>query len=416
MYSRLRDSFLDGLSSYYGSDVMPAGASVNMRRALAEHRNRLRDKGLTYKETYINTIDDRPGETPARSETFNISHCYKHCNVIAEYSDGSNTVKLDESPDDIVYVQVIDLKDRESADQILVCPNCGHRSVARDFADGCPMCSTKFKISEIYPSVNSYYSIPWPMPKKDFPEQAMKVAKWIGIGGGLLIGLIALIGMLMTKSSTWVTALISIVVALVSGWGLFILSYLISMAVFSGKAVSGAARLAADTLDMAGAQNSQRQTEQAVCQFDKNFNYRVFEGQILSAIRSIAYSSDRQNCSVYTGTGDLSFMDDLVDIRYRGACRFEKAVAADGYLHVIMTAFLDNIYYREGSFSKARERFTVEMVRRQEVQTVPDISAHSINCGSCGASFDAVISRKCPYCGTPYALADHDWSVILIAR
>ena len=74
MYSRLRDSFLDGLSSYYGSDVMPAGASVNMRRALAEHRNRLRDKGLTYKETYINTIDDRPGETPAGSETFNISH------------------------------------------------------------------------------------------------------------------------------------------------------------------------------------------------------------------------------------------------------------------------------------------------------------------------------------------------------
>ena len=414
MYSGISDHFLEELESYYSSDKMPGRASVNMRRALEEHRDRLRNKGITYKESFIATIDERAGETPSGYGSFSMAHCYKHCNAVAEYSDGNSTVKLDEARDDIVYVQVIDLKDKDSADQTIYCPNCGHMGTAQTFADGCPMCSTRFEINEIYPCINSYYSMPWPMPRKDFPEQGMNVAKWIGIGGGLLTGIIVLIAMLMTKSSTWVTALTSSVVALVSGWGLFIISYLISMAFFSAKAVSGVVKLAANTLDMAGAQDSRRKTEEALRQYDKNFDFSIFEGKILSSIRSIAFSGDRQNCGVYIGTGDLSYMDDLVDIRYRGASRFEKAVVIDDLVHVIMTVYLDNIYYRNGEFQKVRQNMAVELVRHKDVQTDPGITAHNINCHSCGASFDAVRSKKCPYCGATYELTGRDWSVILL--
>ena len=179
MYEKIRESFLDELSEYYSNGQMPSHASINMRRALTEHSDRLRKKGVKYRPRFLSTIDERPGETTFSSNSFTTCTCYKHCNSIFEYTDGHTTLKCDETTDDVVYFQVIDRKDAgsktRSEDQIIICPNCGHRAPATGFVDGCPMCSTKFEVKNVFPCVNSYYSMIWPMPKKNFAERGMKI-------------------------------------------------------------------------------------------------------------------------------------------------------------------------------------------------------------------------------------------------
>ena len=174
--------------------------------------------------------------------------------------------------------------------------------------------------------------------------------------------------------------------------------------------------MAADTYDMTSAITSKMNAEKAMNPYDPQFVFEVFEGKIFSAIRTIAYSDNRLNCSLYCGEDDLSFMDDLVDIRYRGATKFMKSTMEDGYVHILTTVYLDNIYYRDGNFIRSREDFLVELVRHESVHTSPLLTAYSISCKGCGASFDSVVSRTCPYCGAKYEYNDHDWSIIRLAR
>lgn len=420
MYEKIRETFLDELSNYYSTGEMPAHASVNMRRALTEHSDRLKRKGVKYTPRVISTIDERPGEVRFDTQSFITCNCYKHCNTVFEYSDGVTGLRSDEATDDVVYLQVIDRKDADkgvrSEDQIIICPNCGHRSPAKGFIDGCPMCSTKFEIDNAFPCVNSYYSMIWPMPKKDFVNRGLKIAAEAGLGCTATLAVLTFLGALLYQRGVLFALLVAVVLSLLAGWTTFIIVYAAITVYTSMHAAAGVVAMAANTLDMTGAMTSQTKTESAVRPLDPGFSFKLFEGKILSYLRTLAYSDNRQNCSIYGGTGDLSFMDDLVDIRYRGATKLEKAVVVGDYVHLVMTVYLDNVYYRDGKFSKVRENFLVELVRRKHVQTVPDFSAYNINCSSCGGSFDAVLSRRCPYCGTPYDLASQDWSVILVAK
>lgn len=420
MYEKIRESFLNELSNYYSTGQMPAHASVNMRRALTEHSDRLKQKGIRYSPKFISVRDERANESRFDTNSFITCACSKHCNTVFEYSDAATTLKCDLTTDDVVYLQVIDRKDADkatkSADQIIICPNCGHRATASGFLDGCPMCSTKFEIDNVFPCVNSYYSTIWPMPKSDTMPRAFVIAIKAGIGAGVTTGFLCGLLMLMTGKGLLYAFLFGLAILVCAGWAAFVFSLLGSVIITSINATAGAVALVANTLDLHAATGSQRMTEDAVLPLDPGFSFKLFEGKILSHLRTLAFSGNRQNCSLYAGTGDLSFMDDLVDMRYRGATKLEKAIVVDDYLHLVMTVYLDNVYYRNGQFTKARENFVVELVRRKEVQTIPDFSAYNINCASCGGSFDAVLSRKCPYCGSTYDLSSQDWSVILVAK
>ena len=121
-------------------------------------------------------------------------------------------------------------------------------------------------------------------------------------------------------------------------------------------------------------------TEREVRKYDLAFSYEVFEGKILSAIRTIAYSDDRKNCGLYIGDDDLTFMDDLVDIRYRGASKFEEATLTGDYQHISMTVYLDNIYYTGDCFTQKRENFVVGLVRHKDARTSSTFTAILIFC------------------------------------
>lgn len=46
----------------------------------------------------------------------------------------------------------------------------------------------------------------------------------------------------------------------------------------------------------------------------------------------------------------------------------------------------------------------------------PGYSIHQVSCESCGASFDAMKIRHCPYCKREYDMRDHAWTVMKIQK
>ncbi len=434
MCENIRDSFLNEMGNYYTKGEMPSRVSINMRRALTEHKKRLQAKGITYSARFEQSVDERSGESSFRSidlspdrragqsytvAGFKMTNCYKHCNAVTFMSDGTHNVKCDEASDDVVYCHIIDREDPTAPaddDIIIECPNCGHTGSARIFVDGCPMCSTKFEINDLYPCVNSYYYMPWPMPKPNFVDVALRRGKIAGLIVGPSIGTFVFLLNLGFHSNPILPLIYGIVATLICGWIAFLITFFIGQAIASAQAVAGIASMAANTLDMTAATNSKRNTEAAIKPYDPDFAFDLFEGKIISSIRTIAYSDDRNGCSLYAGKDDLSFMDDLIDVRYRGALRYDKVVLVGDYIHAVMTAYLDNIYYKEGKFLRGKENFTVELVRRKEARTPVQFSAYSVNCKSCAGTFDAVLSKKCPFCGQEYELASQDWTIIQLVK
>ena len=434
MCENIRDTFLDEIGNYYTKGEMPSRVSINMRRALSEHKKRLQAKGITYSARFERSEDDRSGESSFRSfdlspdrragweykdAGFKMTNCYKHCNAVTVMSDGTHNVKCDEASDDVVYCHIIDREDPTAPadeDIIIECPNCGHTGSAKIFVDGCPMCSTKFEINDLYPCVNSYYYMPWPMPKPNFVDKALQRAKTVAFITGPVIGFPIFLLTLAFYQNIILPLIAGIICTLLFGWIAFLVTFFIGQAIASAQAVAGVASMAANTLDMTAATNSKRKTEDAIKPYDPHFAFDIFEGKIISSIRTIAYSDDRANCSLYSGKDDLSFMDDLIDVRYRGALKFEKVQEMGDYLHAVMTAYLDNIYYREGKFLRGKENFTVELVRKKDARTPVQFSAYSVNCKSCAGTFDAILSKKCPFCGQEYELASQDWTIIQLVK
>ena len=75
MCENIRDSFLDEIGNYYTKGEMPSRISINMRRALSEHKKRLQAKGITYNVGFERTADDCSGNSSFRSIDLSSGRC-----------------------------------------------------------------------------------------------------------------------------------------------------------------------------------------------------------------------------------------------------------------------------------------------------------------------------------------------------
>lgn len=420
VYGNLRDDFLYGLSNFFNTGKQPPCASLNMRRALDEHRKRLAKKGVTYSE--IIKPSDEPREKTKKhvSNAFFTLETEAHYNVATEISDGVNTIRCDDSGDDVVYIHYIDrtMSAGDDSKIPLICPNCSHHADASTFSGGCPMCGTRFKIDDLYPCVNACYTKAYLMPSQTGRPVLKKGLLALKIGGGIALGIAILSFLIMIMFGT------EVLKALATANGVFVGSsvistgilWLIFYTIYSVKSTAGGIRMTAREIDMRSTVDTGKRMEAVICPLDPFFTYDVFEGKILSIVRTIAYSDNRNNCSFYCGNDDLMFMDDLVDIRYRGGVEFTRADIVGDYLHVLVTLYLDNVYYRDRQFIRKKENFRLELVRNRSVKTNPVFTAYSTNCPHCGASFDSVLTKTCPVCGSGFELAGQDWTIVRILR
>ena len=144
--------------------------------------------------------------------------------------------------------------------------------------------------------------------------------------------------------------------------------------------------------------------------YDPEFSYEAFEGRVLSLLRTIVFSDDRDSLTVWEGSRDLSSFDDIADMQYRGALYIRKCEVTGSQFRVEGTAFLTDTYIRR-TVREKDEKIRFVLIKEAGRSAEPGFSIHRVSCETCGGSFDAMHQSICPYCGNPYDLKKKDWII-----
>ncbi|MBO4636157.1 MAG: hypothetical protein J5685_03325 [Clostridiales bacterium] len=412
--NNIRDSFLQEMTSFYETGILPGLGSREVKYYLENQAARLSVKGLELRKRFETEKDDMTNELIKSRSPFRATLSIRDCEVKTDFVKDGKTIKKIRNGGDFLYCSVLQRDGEESGEY--TCPNCGHKALLPSFQDGCPMCGTKFEMPQTYPCVTNYFSIPQPANRR-LIKKILGFCLIAGIAGGIGFALYFIIRYIFFEGMNPILAMIlGILSGAVAGLACFVGCYLTCASIMLIAFIPMAIIQTASAADMAGTGSAKRKTEAAMKKYDPEFSFEFFEGRALSILRATAFSDDRGSLGVYRGTDDLSYMDDIVNIEYRGGIAFQRCGIYNDMIHMNIRAFMSDTYYRDGELKIFSDTFDLEFVRRPDVQTDIGSSVHAVNCRSCGASFDAVRQRFCPHCSSPYDLSGSDWILIKVDK
>ena len=187
--------------------------------------------------------------------------------------------------------------------------------------------------------------------------------------------------------------------------------YMIRSLILAGKLFFEAGR----SFSMLKGINSRKKMTEFMKAYEPEFSYEAFEGRILALLRSAAFEKDRESLAVWEGDDDLSGLNTVIDMQYRGALYIRRCENTGDILRVEGTAFLTDTYAGRRVREKDEQfRFCVEKEVTAEYN--PAFTFLRVRCDGCGGSFDAVHLRNCPYCGRKYELKKKDWVLTGLKR
>ena len=282
------------------------------------------------------------------------------------------------------------------------CPNCGDiNTVSRLIEDGCRSCKTKFILSELYPRVTYYYTVP---PKK-YSLSKPVLGVIAGFLGGLIYGICA--GLLGNDQIWVINALIAGFAGGILGYLLFSVLLLILVGV---DIVSGGKKYGVYS-------RTCKKLPKFMSSYDPFFSIDFFVGKVNNLLRTLVYTDKCEDCAVLENShakGEL--FPDILDVEYQGIIGLND-ISSDGkYVYADVNVYTNTTFIKNRKIIRRPEIFRMILCRNVDVHDACSASIHNIECKSCGASFNAVRERKCPYCKSPYNLKDYDWIVTDIGR
>ena len=407
----VREKFLKEYEEWCKTDKEPALSSKDMRYFLDCNEKRLKEKGIRVTEEYAVVEEDITGDLDRSHGDYVATVSYRECRHNTEYFRGDKSIKKISQPE-TVYVNVLDKFGYEDFE--CTCPNCGHKTMASELSGGCPYCGTMFEIAQTYPCVQSIYSVQGIMDRVEFPRKIKKRTITFGIICGIILFLLTF----FTSASEyviWFRILYSLFLGGFCGAVFAFIFYMATSYVLLVKAL----RLAGKSLKLLGGINTRKKLLKAMEQVDPGFSFELFEGKILGKLRAIAFSEKRDDLSIYSGDEDLSYLDDIIKMSYRGAIQLKRFRNEGGYSKIKLRAFMTDTYARGDKGDKIKlkdETFEVECERKSEGNFDLGFTVHAVKCRTCQGSFDAMHRKACPYCGKEYDLAEDDWVISSIVR
>ena len=407
----IRDRFFEQYVDFYNGGSVPENSSADFAYYLECHRKRLDKKGIRAVKKIDRIEDNLDVIAPHDRPPYIINMTRKECNYETDYYKGDALLARSDKETEVLYCNILDKADYQ--EETISCPNCGHSAGAKTFINGCPMCGTRFKTFKFFPCVTSFYSLPKVYERSSI-NKGIKNVVAIGICLGVLVALGVFLYNAIVSKSIAAGLFFGIIAGLITGWLGTIIIYLSYSMFIATSTITKMFAQTADTMDITAAKRTRNRLETDMSRYFSDFSYELFEGKIMSLLRAIMYSDDRQNLSIYKGPDNLDFMNDAVDVEYRGACRYDGSTALDGYLHVRMTAYTLCTIYVGDKLSKVQRAFSMELVKKIKPEEDYGFSVHAVNCPTCGSTFDAMHVNKCPNCGHEYHLVEDDWVVILL--
>ena len=402
----LLDSFLD---SYYEWTKNGKGlkyASHELRYCLNQRKRRLESKGIEMEESFEHVKDEIRGCLKKDDDPYLAKVIYRETNQLLTYKKNHKTVKSYKTPVTF-YGTLLDKEGYEDLD--CTCPNCGHVSKTSQLSEGCPYCGTVFETDESYPCFTSYYTVPGIVERATLMD---KIKKRMIIVGSIA----AVLGFLMTLFAEndyvfWFRILEALFFAgFFAFFGAFF-TYMAHSIVLLIKVFFEAGR----ALPLMKGIRTKKKMESRMQKYDPDFSFEYFEGRVISLFRTIAFSQDRKDLCIYTSDQDLSFLDDLIDIQYRGALQLLHLDETDGRIHIDAKAFM-TVVCDDGHFTKKDVNYVLSLEKDANEKTSLGFTPVRIQCPNCSGSFDALHLKKCPHCGSDYDLVHDDWVITGIRK
>ncbi|MBQ5543187.1 MAG: hypothetical protein IIU06_09015 [Erysipelotrichales bacterium] len=405
-YAGFLDRFLGELSAWNQTGREPETADLDVRYDMDLREKRLKKLGLSVKEEYLPVKDEIRGTLSRNHEPYRTTIQYKETSHTASYQKDGKEIYRSKKPEN-VYVSVLDRDGNK--DYPYVCPNCGNRTMASKLRDGCPYCGTRFETSRFYPKVNGYYTVPGIVERAGLMDRIKRMCLISGGAAGILAAGATWFGWEMEPFVFKILATL-FTGAMIGGIIAFIV-YMAYSLTLVGKVFYEGGR----AVPLLSSMNSAKKMRKFMEPYDPEFSYELFEGKVISRLRAIAFSDKRDDLTIYAGNEDLSYFDNLADMRYRGALAIRECRAEKDRLIVSVRAYMTDLYYNK----KIRARDEVlyaDLEIGKDAAMDPAFSVHAVTCPSCGASFDAMHEKTCPHCGNEYKLIHEDWIVTSVRR
>ena len=402
----LLEQFTDELHQWSLNGKEPVSASIDLRYMLDLQETRLKDQGVKREEEFVHVKDEIRGSLPRSGNGYTSRIIYREARQNLTYRRGEKMMQKYSRPVNL-YVSFLD-REGNSPDTC-TCPNCGHTMTAEEARDGCPYCGTHFEMEEVYPCAVSYYTVPGIVERGTLMDKLKRELIIVGMLCGSVLAVICFFA--------WndMMLIFRILAALFMGMfygGVFALCwYMIRSLILAGKLFFEAGR----SFSMLKGINSRKKMTEFMQAYEPEFSYEAFEGRILALLRSAAFEKDRKSLAVWEGDDDLSRLNTVIDMQYRGALYIRRCEKTGDILWVEGTAFLTDTYAGRRVREKDEQfRFCVEKEVKAEYN--PAFTFLRVRCDGCGGSFDAVHLRNCPYCGRKYELKKKDWVLTDLKR
>ena len=253
-----------------------------------------------------------------------------------------------------MYETVVDVHEGEdvSGDKYC-CPNCGATSTIAELQEGCPHCGTSFKMSELYPKVSNFFYV--------YDES--------GTGKELFLKVVK--------------------------YGLCLLPVTIGLFLWTVYSENGIAPIEYIK--------------------DSSKLITMIIGLIITT-PIVGYSDHDEELPFYKGDNLGDLFDDVADITFRGMTTLKKVRTKENMVYVTADLYVETAHDLGTKIKVKRETYRVTAGRRLDVPFTANFSITEIECKSCGGSFNAYKTNKCPYCGTEYTPEDEDWALYDIQK
>ncbi len=395
------DQFTEELHEWSLNGKEPLSASRDLRYFLDLQEKRLKSADTVREEEYTHVKDEIRGCAYRNENRYSSRIIYREAVQNIAYHKNGKTIRKIRRPVTL-YVTFTDKEGHE--DREYKCPNCGHILTALQARDGCPYCGTFFETDDVYPCASSYYTVPSVVERATLMDTLKKEMIIAGcVCGGLLFA------MSLYAWSEYELIWRIIGALFLSGfYGLVaaFIWYMFRSFLLLGKVLREAGR----AMPLMKTLRSRKKMMEFMTPYDPDFSYEAFEGRVLSLLRTIVFSDDRDSLSVWEGNRDLSAFDNIADMQYRGAVYIKTCEQNGDQLRVEGTAYLTDTYIR-GNVREKDEKIRFVLEKEAGRSADPGFSIHRVSCPACGGSFDAMHQTICPYCGNPYDLKKKDWII-----
>lgn len=406
------ESFALELEEYPQSGQLPAHGDQDVSYALELQQKRLTSKNLTLCYTFLprGHFADGGGMSKSWSDDHYISHMeYRTCHLTKAFFREDK--RLFEKKENMIFYQIITTAhDRQTVDSDpYTCPNCGAISKISELQEGCPYCGTRFAMSDLFPKVTNYFFI------KDSGRTESELKSELKRVMFPLMGIFAAFYSLFffigndSGYPVWLKLLSSL---LRGGFAGIICGGIIGYVFWAVKKLTTVFHEAGKSIPLLfNAAGSSKAFVSQMKQYSPDFSYEYFSGKVVSLLKMLLFSEDAAALPIYTGEPLGTQFLNLVESSPTGAVGLKQFRVQGDICYVVVDTYLDNIYEKAGRLISRRERFRVFLQRNIAKPVNLRFSIKSIQCKSCGGSFDATKQKFCPHCGTEYAIDDEDWTV-----